>query len=112
MHEWLPSTGWSLMRCINHIWEHRLAAKEKKKRILFQKFIYTVGIVLVYILGRYLPIYGIDTSAYRNRTWDAQALLLQTVTGDRNQSSVFALGISPYMIASMIVMVIVACRST
>ena len=89
-----------------------MAAKEKKKRILFQKFIYTVGIVLVYILGRDLPVYGIDTSAYRNRTWDAQALLLQTVTGDRNQSSVFALGISPYMIASMIVMVIVACRST
>ena len=83
----------------------------KGEKILIYKFIYTALILCVYILGKGLPLYGIDLSAYLHKTMDAEGLLLQTISGDVLQCSVFALGVSPYMISSMVAQIISAFRS-
>ena len=85
---------------------------EKKISITKYKLIYTVLILLVYLLGRSLPLYGVDFSAYSNKAMDAETLLVQTIGGDIYRCSLFALGISPYMISSIIVQIISSCRST
>ncbi|MBQ8233006.1 MAG: preprotein translocase subunit SecY [Lachnospiraceae bacterium] len=53
----------------------------------------------------------VDFSTYMNMQVDAESLLLQTISGDVYQCSLFALGISPYMISSIIVQVISSFRN-
>ena len=83
-----------------------------KSHVIRYKFLYTVLILLVYLVGRSLPLYGIDVTAYLDRAPDAQDLLLQTVTGDLYRCSLFSLGIAPYMMATLIVQMISAMRSS
>lgn len=54
----------------------------------------------------------IDVAAYRHQIVEAEDLLMQTISGDIYQCSLFALGISPYMIASMVVQIISAFRKS
>ncbi len=64
-----------------------------------------------YLIGRELPLYGIDLAAYdafRDTTSD---LIMQTVGGDRYKTSIFALGISPYMFSMLIVQMVVAVKN-
>ena len=84
---------------------------EKKEKIIKYKFIYTVLILLVYLVGKRIPLYGIDIASYMDRSFLSEHILLQTVSGDINQCSLFALGISPYMISTIIVQIMAACRS-
>lgn len=93
-----------------------MPTKKKKDRtsgkkgdgILKYRFLYTVIIVFVYMLGRSIPLFGIDMSVSGSGAIDAEALLEQTISGDRY--SLFALGISPYMIASVLTQMAVAFR--
>lgn len=82
-----------------------MAEKKQKEHLLRYKLLYTAIILLVYLVGKSLPLYGIDLSAYIQKEINAEALLLQTVTGDILQCSIFALGISPIMLASIFVQV-------
>lgn len=84
---------------------------EKNTSIIKYKFIYTVLILLVYLLGKSLPLYGVDISVYISRNVGAEDLLMQTISGDIYQYSLFALGISPYMVSSIVVQIISSCRS-
>ena len=88
-----------------------MVQSKKNAGIVKYKFIYTVLILLVYLLGKSLPLYGVDISAYIHRNVEAEDLLMQTISGDIYQYSVFALGISPYMVSSIIVQIISTCRS-
>ncbi len=83
---------------------------EKRSSLLRQRLAFTSVIVLVYIVGRCIPLYGVDFSAYAGRKADVQALLVQTISGDINRCSLFALGISPYMMGSILVQMFFACR--
>ena len=85
---------------------------EKKENIVLLKILYTFIILLVYLIGKGLPLYMIDVSAYIHKTVDASELLMQSIGGDIYQCSLFALGISPYMIASMLVQIINAFRKS
>ena len=89
-----------------------MVQSEKKESIIKYKLIYTVLILLVYLLGKSLPLYMIDLSEYVQTNVDAEALLVQAISGDIYQCSMFALGISPYMIASIIVQLISSLRSS
>lgn len=62
------------------------------------------------MLGKGIPLYMIDLSAYIHKVADAESILLQTISGDIYRCSIFALGISPYMISNIIVQVMNACR--
>lgn len=83
---------------------------EKKENIVLLKILYTIIILLVYLVGKGLPLYMIDVSAYIHKTVDASELMMQSISGDIYQCSLFALGISPYMIGSMLVQIVNAFR--
>ena len=83
----------------------------KQERIVKYKIIYTALILLVYLICKGIPLYMIDVSAYIQKSMDAESVLIQTIIGDIHQCSIFALGISPYMIGSMLIQIVIAFRS-
>ncbi len=86
--------------------------KKHSDAILFQKIIYTFGIILLYVIGRSIPLYGVDVQKISQQAVGAEQFLLHSIGGDKLQYSLFALGISPYITSSMAVTLVNACRST
>lgn len=82
--------------------------KEKKERLLPRRIRTTLLIMFVYMLCRRITLYGADLNYYIHQTVDAEYMLAQTIGGDIRKISVFALGITPYIISSMIVMIVTA----
>ncbi len=82
-----------------------------KHQIYIEKLSFTAGILIIYLIGRNLPLYGIDTGMYQTPYMDAQLLLMQTISGDAYRTSVLALGLFPYMIGTMLIQIIMACLS-
>jgi preprotein translocase subunit SecY len=74
---------------------------------LRQRILYTVLVLMVYRLGTYIPVPGIDGTALRNFMDSASAGLggmLNLFTGGAIQRmGIFALGVMPYISASIIV---------
>ena len=69
--------------------------------------------MLVYMVGRNIPLYGIDIDAYSNVNVDAQSILLQAISGDMKNCSIFIIGLWPYMLASMLAIAwMPACTAT
>ncbi|MFD1882130.1 preprotein translocase subunit SecY [Paracoccus pacificus] len=77
-------------------------ATELRQRIWF-----TIGLLIVCRLGTYIPVPGIDGAALRNFMADAQngigGILTMFTGGALGRMGVFALGIMPYISASIIV---------
>jgi preprotein translocase subunit SecY len=77
-------------------------AKDLRQRILF-----TVLLLMVYRLGTYIPVPGIDGGALRQFMEDAGAgiggILNMFTGGAISRMGIFALGIMPYISASIIV---------
>ncbi len=82
-------------------------ATELRQRILF-----TLGLLIVYRLGTYIPVPGIDGSALRDFVEQAATGLggiLNMFTGGAiGRMGIFALGIMPYISASIIVQLMTA----
>jgi preprotein translocase subunit SecY len=82
-------------------------ATDLRSRILF-----TIGLLIVYRLGTYIPVPGIDGAALQRFMDDASAGLggmLQMFTGGAlGRMGIFALGIMPYISASIIVQLMTA----
>ncbi len=77
-------------------------AEELKKRIFF-----TLGALLVYRLGTYIPLPGIDPEALRQSFQNAQQGILGLFNmfsgGAVSRMAIFALNIMPYISASIII---------
>ena len=77
-------------------------ATELRQRILF-----TIGLLIVYRLGTFIPVPGIDGAALRSFMDDAAAgiggILSMFTGGALSRMGIFALGIMPYISASIIV---------
>ncbi|MEC7763301.1 MAG: preprotein translocase subunit SecY [Pseudomonadota bacterium] len=77
-------------------------ATDLRKRIF-----YTVGLLIIYRLGTYIPVPGIDAGALRDFMEQAAAgiggILSMFTGGALGRMGVFALGIMPYISASIIV---------
>ena len=77
-------------------------AAELKKRIWF-----TLGALIVYRLGTYVPLPGIDPESLQNVMQSAQKGLLGMFNiftgGAVNRMAIFALGIMPYISSSIII---------
>jgi preprotein translocase subunit SecY len=71
------------------------------------RLVYTFGIILLYRLGKYITLPGIDPSQLanlKNQTSSGIMGLLDMFSGGAfSQASVFALGIMPYISASIVV---------
>ena len=80
-------------------------------KTLIQKIIFTLIIMGVYLIGRELPLYGVDLAAYEAFRGNSEDLIMQTIGGDQYKTSVFALGISPFMFSMLFVQMAVAFKS-
>ena len=82
-------------------------AKELQSRILF-----ALGLLIVYRIGTYIPVPGIDSSALAQFVEDAQqgigGILNMFSGGAIGRMAIFALGIMPYISASIIVQLMTA----
>lgn len=85
---------------------------EKKRNVIFEKLLYTAIILIVYLIGKNLPLYMVDYEFYAQSSIDAETLILQTIRGDLYQCSLFALGVSPFIMSSMLVQVLSAFKNT
>ena len=88
-------------------WGTFTKAKELRQRIFF-----TLGLLIVYRLGTYIPVPGIDGQALRDFMEQASTGLggiLNMFTGGAiSRMGIFALGIMPYISASIIVQLLTA----
>ncbi|ALI57014.1 preprotein translocase subunit SecY [Celeribacter marinus] len=82
-------------------------AKELRQRIVF-----TLGLLIVYRLGTFIPVPGIDGNALRDFMEQASAgiggILSMFTGGALGRMGIFALGIMPYISASIIVQLLTA----
>lgn len=75
---------------------------------LRQRIFYTLGILLVYRLGSYIVLPGIDPKGLQEATQSAGSgglldILNMFTGGAFNRASIFALGIMPYISASIVI---------
>jgi len=91
----------------NMSWGAFAKSGELRSRILF-----TIGLLMVYRLGTFIPVPGIDGAALREFMEGASAGLggiLQMFTGGAlGRMGIFALGIMPYISASIIIQLLTA----
>ena len=78
-----------------------------KAKDLRQRIVFTILLLMVYRLGTYIPVPGIDGTALRQFMADAGAgiggILNMFTGGAISRMGIFALGIMPYISASIIV---------
>ena len=95
----------------NVSWSALGKATELRQRIFF-----TIGLLIVYRIGTYIPVPGIDGNALRDFMEQAAAGLggvLNMFTGGAiSRMGIFALGIMPYISASIIVQLLTAMVPT
>ena len=91
----------------NLSWSSFSKATELKQRILF-----ALGLLIVYRIGTYIPVPGIDTVALREFVDAASTglggMLNMFTGGVIGRMGIFALGIMPYISASIIMQLMVA----
>ncbi|MCY4541641.1 MAG: preprotein translocase subunit SecY [Rhodobacteraceae bacterium] len=91
----------------NLSWKTFGQAKELRQRILF-----ALGLLIVYRIGTFIPVPGIDTVALRDFVATASTgiggMLNMFTGGAIGRMGVFALGIMPYISSSIIVQLMVA----
>src|SRR6056297_778925 len=91
----------------NTSWSALGKATDLRKRIFF-----TLGLLIVYRLGTYIPVPGIDGNALRDFMEQAASgiggVLSMFTGGALGRMGIFALGIMPYISASIIVQLMTA----
>lgn len=89
----------------NTSWATLAKAKDLRQRILF-----AIGMLIVYRVGTYIPVPGIDTNALNEFMTEAAAgiggMLNMFTGGAIARMGIFALGIMPYISASIIVQLV------
>ena len=56
------------------LWEINL--KKSKEHILLYKILYSLLTMLLYMIGRNIPLYGVDVDAYRQVDVNAQSIIM------------------------------------
>ena len=91
-----------LIQTLKNIW----STEDLRKRIL-----YTLGLVLVYRIGSYVVLPGVDPSQLRGLQQQGESGLIGLLNmfsgGAFSNASIFALGIMPYITASIVVQLFV-----
>ena len=91
----------------NVSWSAFGKATELRQRIFF-----TIGLLMVYRLGTFIPVPGIDALALQQFMEDAQAgiggILSMFTGGALSRMAIFTLGIMPYISASIVIQLLSA----
>lgn len=80
---------------------------ELRNRILF-----TVFMLAVYFLGKGIVLYGVSAGGGTHAGLNPQILMTMMFSGDRYQTSIMALGVVPYINASLLVQIVAGFRSS
>lgn len=83
----------------------KVKTHELRNRVLF-----TLLILAVYMAGRNLLLYNVDSAAYQLEELNSQNIVNSMISGDRYQYTLFALGIMPYITANLIIWVLTALQ--
>ena len=67
-------------------------------------------ILAVYMAGRSLLLYNVNSAAYQSEELDSQNIMVSMVSGDMHQYTLFALGIMPYIMSSLFMWIFMAVR--
>ena len=86
--------------------------KSKKEHLFVYKVLFMIVTILTYLLGKNIPLYMIDVAAYRDNLVSAEDVLMHAIQGDRYQYSMFALGISPFMISGIVTQLMLALKGS
>ena len=86
--------------------------KTVKSFELWKRLLFTILILVIYMVGRSLFLYRIDLAAMEQTELDSQNFMLSMISGDRYQYTLFALGIMPFMAASILIQIILALCSS
>lgn len=84
--------------------------KKIKTYELGRRLLFTISILIIYMVGRSLLLYRVDPAAYELDELDAQNIMLSMLSGDRYQYTLFALGIMPYITATLLIWIYMAIR--
>lgn len=84
--------------------------KRDKTYELGKRLLLMVLILAIYMAGRSLLLYDVDCAAYQLDESNSQNIILSMVSGDRHRYTVFALGIMPYIMSSLMMWIFVSIR--
>lgn len=84
---------------------------QQKENVMKYKLVYTSLILFIYIIGKNIPLYGIDISAYSYKSANAEEVMMQMISGDAYRTSVLALGLFPFMISGILVQIVMALKN-
>lgn len=84
--------------------------KKRKTHELRGRLLFTIMILAVYMVGRSLLLYHIDPAAHELAELDSQNIMMSMISGDRYQYTLFALGIMPYITATLIIWIFMALK--
>ena len=84
--------------------------KQNKTHELGQRLFLTVLVLAIYMIGRTILLYSVDTDVYQLNGLNSQNIMISMIGGDRHQYTIFALGISPYITANLIIWIFAAIR--
>lgn len=84
--------------------------KKNSTHELGKRLLFSALVLAAYMAGRSLLLYRVDPAAYQLEELGAQNIMISMLSGDRHQYTLFALGIMPYITASLIVWVVTAAR--
>ena len=97
-------------RIAGEIHMKRCYLKNNKTHELRRRLLLTVLILAIYMVGRSLLLYNVDSSAYQLEELNSQNIMISMISGDRYQYTVFALGIMPYITSMLIMWIYMAIR--
>ena len=73
------------------------------RKLLPDKILFSLLIILFYLIARNIPLCGVDTQAYKNMLPDAEDFIMQAIGGDTYQYSIVALGLTPFIFSGIII---------
>ena len=82
-----------------------------RTHLMQKRLSFCLVIVFVYFVLHKIPLNGLDMTYYKNISMDLSTILASSVNGSNRECTVMALGISPYITASLIVSIFMAFRS-
>lgn len=86
--------------------------KKVKTHELGERLLGTLLILAVYMTGRSILLYNVDSAAYQLEELNSQNIMISMISGDRYQYTVFALGIMPYITSTLIMWIYTALRGS
>lgn len=79
---------------------------------LAKRLLLTIAILVIYMVGRSLLLYDVDSAAFQLDELNSQNIILSMISGDRYRYTIFALGIMPYITSSLMTWIYVSIRGS